>query len=113
MFMGLGNLGKLMKTVSKLQEEMARIQAEAATKVVEATAGGGAVTVAANGQGELVSVRLQPEALDSSDPTLVEDLIVAAANEALRQAKESVSREMQQVSRDLGLPDIPGLSGLF
>ncbi|MGE5553745.1 MAG: YbaB/EbfC family nucleoid-associated protein [Betaproteobacteria bacterium] len=109
----LGNLGKLMKKVSKLQEEMARIQAEAETKIVEATAGGGAVKVAANGKGALVSVTIQPEAIDPSDPTILEDLIVAAANEALRQAKENVSEEMQQLYKELGLPAVPGLQGLL
>jgi DNA-binding YbaB/EbfC family protein len=110
---GLGNLGKLMKQAQKMQEEMARIQAEAENKVVETTAGGGAVTVQANGKGELVSVKFQPDAIDPEDPGLLEDLILAAANEALRQAKEVVSQEMQQMAKDVGLPNVPGLQGLF
>lgn len=111
--MGLGNLGKMMKQVQKLQEEMARIQAEAETKTVEATAGGGAVKATANGQGQLVSLAISPEAIDPADPALLEDLIVAAANEALRQAKERVQKEMADAYHSLGLPSVPGLSGLF
>ncbi len=110
---GLGNLGKLMKQVQRMQEEMARIQAEAETKVVEATAGGGAVKVSANGKGELVSLSIQPDAIDPADPALLEDLVLAAANEALRQAKEMVSQEMSKVTKDLGLPSVPGMPGLF
>lgn len=111
--MGLGNLGKMMKQVQKLQEEMARIQAEAETKTVEATAGGGAVKAVANGKGQLVSVSIQSEAIDPADPALLEDLIVAAANEALRQAKERVQQEMADTYNGLGLPPVPGLQGLF
>ncbi len=111
--MGLANLGKLMKTVSKMQEEMTRIQAEAETRIVEATAGGGVVRVSANGKGELVSLSIQPEVIDPADPALLEDLIVAAANEALRQAREAMSQEMQQLYKDLGLPAAPGLQGLL
>lgn len=110
---GLPNLGKLMKQVQKMQEEMARVQAEAEAKLVEATAGGGAVKVTANGKGELVSVSIQAEAVDPSDPAFLEDLILAAANEALRQAKEVVSQEVAKVTKDLGLPAVPGLPGLF
>lgn len=110
---GLGNLGKLMKQVQKMQEEMARLQAEAETKVVEATAGGGAVKISANGKGDLVAVTLQPEAIDPEDPAFLEDLILAAANEALRQARDAMSQEMAKVTREAGLPSIPGLSGLF
>ncbi|MGE5507874.1 MAG: YbaB/EbfC family nucleoid-associated protein [Chitinophagales bacterium] len=110
---GLGNLGKLMKQAQKMQEEMARIQAEAENKKVEATAGGGAVKVEANGKGELVSVSIQPDAIDPQDPGLLEDLVLAAANEALRQARETVAQEMQQMAREVGLPNVPGLQGLF
>ncbi|MDI6871420.1 MAG: YbaB/EbfC family nucleoid-associated protein [Bacillota bacterium] len=109
----LGNLGKLMKQVQKMQEEMARLQTEAEQKVVEATAGGGAVKVTANGKGELVAVAIQPEAIDPADPAFLEDLILAAANEALRQAKESVSQEMARLYKQSGLPAIPGMQGLF
>ena len=111
--MGLGNLGKLMKQVQKMQEEMARLQAEAETKVVEATSGGGAVKVSANGKGELVSLSIQPEAIDPADPGMLEDLVLAAANEALRQAKENMSQEMAKLAKDVGLPQVPGLSGLL
>lgn len=110
---GLGNLGKLMKQVQKMQEEVARVQAEAENKVVEATAGGGAVKVSANGKGELVAITLEAEAIDPSDPSMLEDLVLAAANEALRQAREAVAAELAQVTKEAGLPQVPGLPGLF
>jgi DNA-binding YbaB/EbfC family protein len=111
--MGLGNIQKMMKQVQKMQADLARVQEEAEQKVVEATSGGGAVMVQANGKGELVSVKVEPSAVDPSDVEILEDMIVAAANEALRQAKELVAAEMAKVTQSAGLPNIPGLPGLF
>jgi len=108
--MGIGNLGKMMKQVQKMQAELARIQEEAAARTVEATAGGGAVTVEVSGDLEVKGITIKPEAIDPDDPELLEDLVVAAVNEGLRQARDMVKEEMDKVTGGMGLPNIPGLT---
>ncbi|MGC9974831.1 MAG: YbaB/EbfC family nucleoid-associated protein [Gaiellaceae bacterium] len=99
----------MMKQVQQMQAEMERLQAEAASETVEASAGGGMVTVKANGAREIVSVEIKPEAIDAGDLEMLEDLVVAATNEALR----AVDRMMQEKLGGLmgGLGDLhpPGL----
>src|SRR5438309_784464 len=90
-----GNLGNLMKQAQAMQERLAKVQAEVATKTVQASAGGGMVTVVANGAMEIVSVKIDPEVLKASDGEMLQDLVVAAANEALRKAREMVAEEMK------------------
>jgi DNA-binding YbaB/EbfC family protein len=99
--------GDIMKQAQKMKAEMDRIQAEAAAKTVEGSAGGGMVTVVANGKGELLSTRIDPEVLRSEDLEMLQDLVTAAVNDALRKARELLNQEMARLAGGLGLP--PGL----
>ena len=105
-FGGMGNLGNIMKQAQAMQERLAKLQAEAATKTVKASAGGGMVTVVANGGMEVVSIRIDPEVLRSNDAEMLQDLVVAAVNEALRQAREMVAEEMKEVTGGLQIPGL-------
>lgn len=110
--MGMGNMGKMMKQVQKMQADMAKMQEEVATKTVEATAGGGAVKVVANGKQQIMSIEIKPEVVDPEDVEMLQDLIVAATNEAVRKSQEMVAQEMGKITGGLNL-NIPGLPGLF
>ena len=81
------DMNKMLKEAQRMQEELAKAQEEAATEIVEASAGGGMVTVKANGAGEIVSIAIDPRAIDPDDPELLADLVLAAVNEALRSAR--------------------------
>ena len=98
------DLGELMKQAQRMKAEMDRIQAEAATKTVEGSAGGGMVTVVANGKGEILSVRIDPEVARGEDQEMLQDLVTAAANDALRKARELLAQEVSRVAGGLGLP---------
>jgi hypothetical protein len=100
----MGNMNKLLKQAQKLQAEMARVQEEMAAKTVEAAAGGGAVTVTVNGRPEVVAVKIDPAAVDPEDLEMLQDLIVAATNEALRKAQEMVAQAMARFTGGLSLP---------
>jgi DNA-binding YbaB/EbfC family protein len=100
-------LGDIMKQAQKMKAEMERVQAEAAQKTVEGSAGGGMVTVMANGKGEILSVKIDPEVGRGEDLEMLEDLVVAAVNDALRKARELMTREVSRLAGGLGLP--PGL----
>ena len=91
-----------------MQEQMLKAQAEARNEVVEASAGGGMVTVKANGGGELVEIRIDPRAIDPDDPELLADMVLAAANEALRAAAEAVESKLRAHMPDLGALGLPG-----
>ncbi|HPT78950.1 MAG TPA: YbaB/EbfC family nucleoid-associated protein [Candidatus Atribacteria bacterium] len=106
-FPGMGNLNDLMKQAKKMQEQMLKMQQELEGKTVEATVGGGMVTVVANGKKELISIEIKPEAVDPDDVEMLQDLILAAVNEALRQADEMVQTEMAKITGGMGMP--PGL----
>jgi DNA-binding YbaB/EbfC family protein len=99
--------GDMMKQAQKLKAEMERIQAEVAAKTVEGTAGGGMVTAVANGKGELLRVRIDPEVVRGDDLEMLQDLVTAAVNDALGKARELLTREMGRLTGGLGLP--PGL----
>lgn len=106
-------LGDLMRQAQKLQEEMAKKQEEVKTKTVEATAGGGMVTVVANGAGELVSIRLEKDVVNPDDLDMLQDLILAASNEAIRRAQAMVGEEMSKLTGGLQLPGLGGLGKMF
>jgi DNA-binding YbaB/EbfC family protein len=95
-----------MKQAQKMQKRMLEIQEELASRTVEATVGGGMVTAVANGQQELVSLTISPEVVDPDDVEMLEDLIVAAVNEAHHQAQELMTQEMSKLT---GGVKIPGL----
>ena len=98
------SLGKLMKQAAKMQQQMEQIQASLATRTVEATSGGGAVKIVAKCDGALVSVMIDPAALNPADAQLVEDMILTAANQALAQAKEISNAEMCKATAGFSLP---------
>lgn len=107
---GLGNIGNLLSQAKEIQEKMAKVQGELKTKTVEASAGGGMVTVKVNGEGEVLSLKVDPEVINAQDVEMLEDLIVAAVNEGLRRAKEMMSAEMAKIAGGL---NIPGLSQML
>jgi DNA-binding YbaB/EbfC family protein len=106
-------LGNIMKEAQKLQAEMARMQEEAKQKTVEATAGGGMVTVVANGGGEVMSIKIERDVVDPDDIEMLQDLIMAATNEALRRAQEMVNTEMSKLTGGLQLPGLGGLKDIL
>jgi nucleoid-associated protein EbfC len=101
------DLGSIMKQAQKMQAQMARMQEELAARTVEASAGGGMITVVASGKQEIVSIKIEPEVIDAGDREMLQDLVVAAVNEALRKSQEMVSEEMKKITGGL---NIPGLS---
>ncbi|MBI5641562.1 MAG: YbaB/EbfC family nucleoid-associated protein [Nitrospirae bacterium] len=106
-------LGDLMRQAQKLQEEMMKTQEEAKKKTAEATAGGGMVTVVASGAGEIVSIRIEKDVVNPDDVEMLQDLILAASNEALRRAQEVVNAEMSKLTGGLQLPGMGGLGNMF
>ncbi|HAM52073.1 MAG TPA: YbaB/EbfC family nucleoid-associated protein [Nitrospiraceae bacterium] len=106
-------LGDIMREAQKLQAEMQRLQEEAKKKTVEASAGGGMVTVVANGAGELVSIKIEKDVVNPEDVEMLQDLILAAVNEALRRAQQMVGEEMGKLTGGLQLPGLGGLGNMF
>lgn len=100
------DIGKMMKQVQKLQGEMAKLQEELGERTTEATAGGGVVRAVANGRQEIVALEVKPEAVDPEDVEMLQDLIMAAVNEALRQSRDMVAREMGRLTGGLGMPGL-------
>ena len=106
--MGMGgNIGNLMKQAQKIQQDMAKAQEELAEKTVEATVGGGAVTVVATGHKEIREIRISKDAVDPDDVETLEDLVLAAVNEALRQADGLAKNVMGGITGAFG--NLPGL----
>jgi DNA-binding YbaB/EbfC family protein len=101
---GMGNMNNMIKQAQKMQKDMMKMQEELEQKQVETSAGGGAVTVVVTGKKELVSINIKPEVVDPEDVEMLQDLILAAVNEAIRKADEMVSGEMSKLTGGLGLP---------
>ncbi|MEW6683859.1 MAG: YbaB/EbfC family nucleoid-associated protein [Nitrospirota bacterium] len=107
----LGNkrmMGDLLRQAQALQERMAKLQEEVGRKTVEGSAGGGMVTVVANGRQEVLSIKLDPEVVKAQDQEMLQDLIVAGVNDALKKAQAMMAEEMKGITGGLGL-NIPGL----
>ncbi|HDG98039.1 MAG TPA: YbaB/EbfC family nucleoid-associated protein [Desulfobacterales bacterium] len=102
-------MGNILKQAQQFQARMAKLQEELGEKTVEASAGGGMVTVVVNGRQELVSITIDPEVVDPQDTEMLQDLILAAVNEGLTRAREMVNEEMGKLTKSLNLPNIPGL----
>ncbi|GHU81997.1 nucleoid-associated protein [Bacteroidia bacterium] len=100
---GMGGMQQLMKQAQKMQEDMQRVQEQAEQNTVEATAGGGMVTVVATGNKRLQSIRIQPEAVDPDDIEMLEDLVLAACNEALTLADDMMQEAMSKVTGNQNL----------
>ncbi len=103
-------LGDLMKQAQKMQQEMGKIQEESKKKTAEASAGGGMVVATANGAMEIVSIKIEKDVVNPDDLEMLQDLVVAAANEALRRAQQIVSDDMSKVT---GGMNIPGMGNMF
>jgi nucleoid-associated protein EbfC len=103
-----GNLdiNKLMKQAQQMQEQMAQAQEQLASETVEASAGGGLVTVRATGNGDIVAIKIDPKAIDPDDPELLEDMVLAAVNEALRSAQSLAQSKLGAMTGGLGLPGL-------
>ena len=100
------DMNKLMQQAQQMQAQMAQAQEELAKETVEASAGGGMVTVKATGAGEIKEIRIDPKAIDPDDPELLQDLVVAAVNEALRSAQALAQSKLGGSLGSLGLPGL-------
>jgi nucleoid-associated protein EbfC len=100
---------KLLRQAQQMQEQMAQAQEELAGETVEASAGGGMVTVKATGAGEITEIKIAPQAIDPDDPELLADTVLAAVNEALRAAKNLAETKLGSAMPDLGGLGLPGL----
>jgi DNA-binding YbaB/EbfC family protein len=104
---GMGNnMNQMMKQAQKMQKQMAQVQEEMYEKEVSASAGGGAVTVRANGRQQILSVTIKPEVVDPEDVEMLQDLVLAAVNEALKQAQDMAAEEMSKITGGLNLPGL-------
>jgi len=104
------NMTQLLKQAQQFQSKMAKLQEELGERTVEASAGGGMVTVTANGKQEILAIRIDREVIDPDEAEMLQDLILAAANDALSRAKEMVNEEMGKLTKGMNLP---GLTSLF
>ena len=98
--------GNMMKEAQKLQAQMEKMQEEIGKKKVDATAGGGMVTVEANGKQELLSIKIDPEVINKDDAQMLEDLVLAACNEALRKSRELVQQELGKLTGGFKIPGL-------
>ena len=101
----------MMKQAQKLQAKMAQIQAELAEKQVEGAAGGGMVVVTANGQQDVVGIKIKPEVVDPEDVEMLEDLILAAIAQAQGKAREKLESEMRQATGGMPMPNLGSILG--
>ncbi|MBN2333373.1 MAG: YbaB/EbfC family nucleoid-associated protein [Deltaproteobacteria bacterium] len=99
-------MGNLLKQAQQMQAKMAKIQEEVGAKTVEATAGGGMVTVVANGKQEIISIAIEPQVVDPDDIEMLQDLVVAAANKALKEAGEMMAAELGKVTGGIKVPGL-------
>lgn len=102
----MSSIGKLMRQAQRMQRQMEEIQTSLATRTVDGTSGGGAVKVTATCDGALKAVKIDPAAVSPDDVSMLEDLILTAANQALGEAKEIYNSEMGKVSAGLGMPGL-------
>ena len=102
-------LGDIMQQAQKMQATLSQMNKEVEKKTAEAAAGGGMVTVVANGKGELVSVRVEKEIVDPEEKEMLEDLVLAAANEALRKVQKLKEEELKKVTGGMKIPGMPNI----
>lgn len=100
------DMNKLMQQAEQIQQQMAQAQEQLASETVDASAGGGMVTVRATGGGDIVAIKIDPKAIDPDDPELLEDMVLAAVNEALRSAQSLAQSKLGAVTGGLGLPGL-------
>ena len=103
------DMGKMMKQARKMQEQINKLQEELGSKTVEASTGGGMVKVVATGKRELLSIEISPEVVDPDDVEMLQDLVVAAVNEAVETAQKDAAEKMSAITGGLNIPGFPGL----
>ena len=100
------NFGNIMKQAKKIQEKMASMQVELESKTIEATTGGGMITVVVNGKFEVLSLKIEREVVNPEDVDMLQDLIIAAVNEGIRKAQEMASAEMAKITGGFNIPGL-------
>ena len=101
-----GGQANMMKRLQQMQDDMARVQKECEEAEYKASAGGGAIDVTVNGSHQVVSVKIQPDVVDPEDVEMLEDLLVAAVNEAMRKADETMEKEMGKITGGMNIPGL-------
>ena len=101
-----GNMNNILKQAQKMQENMQKMQEELETKEVEASVGGGAVTVKVNGKKEVIDITINPEVVDPEDIEMLQDLVLSAVNEALRSVDDMQSSQMNKVTGGMNIPGL-------
>lgn len=107
MFGNMGNMAGMMKKVQKLQADMSKLQEELKGRTLESTAGGGAIKVVVTGEKQIQSIKIDPAVVDPEDMEMLEDLVTAAVNEALKKVDDMMAQEMGKLTGGLNLP--PGM----
>jgi hypothetical protein len=102
----MSSIGKLMKQAARMQQQMTEVQAGLVNLTAEATSGGGAVKVVARGDGTIASLKIDPQVLAAGDASMLEDLVLVAANQALTQARDKANAEMNKVTAGMNLPGL-------
>jgi DNA-binding YbaB/EbfC family protein len=100
------NMGKMMKQAQQLQTKMMKMQEELAGRTVEGTAGGGMIKAVANGKQQIVSISIEKEVVDPEDVEMLQDLVLAAVNDALNRSQEMVSGEMSKLTGGMNIPGL-------
>jgi DNA-binding YbaB/EbfC family protein len=106
---GMPNMGQIMKQAQQIQSKMAKLQEDLGDRTVESSSGGGMVTVVANGKQELISIAIDREVIDPDESEMLQDLIMAAVNDALSRARDMVNEEMGKLTKGMNIPGMPGL----
>ncbi|MFA5182101.1 MAG: YbaB/EbfC family nucleoid-associated protein [Syntrophales bacterium] len=102
----MANFGNIMKQAKKMQERMARLQQELETKTVDASSGGGMVSVVVNGKFEVISLKIEKDVVNAEDVEMLQDLVMAAVNEGVRKAQEMTTAEMSKITGGLNIPGL-------
>lgn len=103
---GGGNMNNMIKQAKKVQEQIAKMQEELREKELETSAGGGAITVKVNGKQEILQIKIKPEVVDPEDIEMLEDLILTAVNDAVKQSQDMVSGEMSKITGGFNIPGL-------
>ena len=103
---GMGNIQQLMQQAQRMQQQMAQKQAELAEKTVPAQSGGGMVTATVNGAHELLELSIDPDVIDPEDKEMLEDMVVAAVNQAMQQAEEMAQQELGKLTGGMNIPGL-------
>ena len=107
---GMPNMGNIMKQAQQFQNKMSKLQDELGDKTIEASSGGGMVTVVVNGKQDILSIKIDPEVVDVEEIDMLQDLVLAAVNDGLSRSKAMANEEMGKLTGGMNLPNIPGLN---